>query len=94
MKELTVKLMSIEKDGLPPTEMKSYGQALKDEYVGQVGFLWDGNIYSGWSLYPEHSNDKGEWEESEFGHRLSGVTHWIHFSEPFVTLEMEPKTLY
>lgn len=74
MRELTVKVHSIEEDGLPNM----------DELTGQVAFIWDGVIVSGWPIDPNIIGEAGWWEPSEdrFGGKVRGVTHWVEFPEP------------
>jgi hypothetical protein len=70
-----MKVRTIKKHGLP--DMK--------KLVGRVAFIWDGNIVSGWPLYPEHSNDKSEWEANEDVGRhgsFIGVEKYIVFEKP------------
>ena len=64
-------------DGLPDMEA----------LVGQVAFIWDGAVVSGWPIGEEFGGVQyGEqlWEPSEdrFGGPVAGVTHWIEFPVP------------
>ena len=84
MKSIEIKVYNIAKDGLPNDILS------KEAQTGRIGFLWDGNIYSGWPLYPNHSSDKSVWEDSEFAHKLSGVEDWVLFPRPFWDLKSTP----
>ena len=89
MKEITVRVYSIERDGLPPKDGKRDPDdeypGLHESLVGRIGFIWDGVVFMGWPL-----DAKGErWEASEdcVHGNFSGVTHWIEF--PIAPWDME-----
>lgn len=70
-----MKVLSIEKDGLPDM----------DKLVGRVAFIFDGCIVSGWPLYPDHSFDKSEWEANDDVGRhgkFIGVEKYVVFDKP------------
>jgi hypothetical protein len=78
-----MKIRSIEKHGLPDM----------DKLIGRVAFIFDGNIVSGWPLYPHHSFDKSEWEaDSDVGRngKFIGVTRYIVFDKPIWDYENNP----
>lgn len=73
--EISVKLFSVEKDGLP--DMK--------DLVGQVAFLMDGNIVSGWPLDEKDENGNPYWEaDSDVGRKgkFAGVKQYMVFDRP------------
>lgn len=79
MREVKVKIHSIEEDGLPDME----------KLCGRVAFLWDGELVSGWPLTKEcfpYCAKYVHWETSDdaLGHgEFGNVTHWIEFPKPF-----------
>lgn len=84
--DLTVRLHSIENDGLP--DMDDPGM------VGCVAFIWDGCVVSGWPIGPEFDpgyEHRTRWEPSEdrFGGPVEGVTHWIELPRPAWSLSEE-----
>lgn len=85
MSEVAVIVHEIAIDGLPNMEA----------LAGQVAFIFDGCIVSGWPLYPagdfDYEDDEGVlWEaNSDVGHsrRFGSVTHWVEFPVPLFALE-------
>ena len=86
-RDLTIKVHEIADDGLPDME----------NLTGQVAFIFDGCIVSGWPLDPTDPDitayedfgwdpDDGVlWEADDDvgqGRPMGGVTHWIEFPEP------------
>lgn len=70
MKIFGLVVHSIAEDGLPDM----------DDHIGEVAFIFDGCIVSGWPLPNTNSNGAPLWEaDSDVGnHRLfGGVTHWV-----------------
>jgi hypothetical protein len=76
-KQYIIIVHAIEEDGLPPKDFDKAG------LVGRVAFIFDGAIYSGWPT-PPAEEDPGEvtWEDSETGHRFSGVKKWVELPVP------------
>jgi hypothetical protein len=89
--EMTVRLHPIATDGLPNME----------NLTGQVAFIFDGCIVSGWPLlrddpevadvYARHDYQGADtlWEaDSDVGHNrpFGNVTHWVEFPEPLYTV--------
>jgi hypothetical protein len=64
---------SIEDDGLP----------VMDDLTGQVAFIFDGSIVSGWPV-TNAGTDGVLWETNPDVKRalFSGVTHWVEFPVP------------
>lgn len=85
MKTIEVKIHSVAEDGLP--DMRSL--------TGQVAFLWNGAIVSGWPIDAEYGgidpNNGQLWEASEdrMGGPYANVTHWLEFPVEFWNLEKE-----
>lgn len=87
MKEVTIKVHSIAEDGLPDMAV-----------LGQVAFIFDGCVVSGWPLYSGPDRNEGPysgyWEaNSDVGRTVKfiGVTHWVEFPEPVRNYE-RPRT--
>ena len=74
-KEIAIKIHEIAVDGLPPEE--------DDTRIGQVGFIFDGSIFSGQAI------DSDTWEDDHSGQVFYGVTHWIEFPLPVWELTKE-----
>lgn len=77
--DLTVRVHSIAEDGLPDMS----------RLTGEVAFIFDGCIVSGWPLHVDPTNHdtpySGFWEaDSDVGRtvKFSGVTHWVEFPRP------------
>ena len=89
MREITVQIFEIQKDGVPPKE--DY-----ENNIGRIAFLHDGSIYQGWELSADKSKALGAnageiyWEASEdvVLDKFGGVTHWILFPESLTRLQM------
>lgn len=75
MKEISVKVHEISKDGLPP----------EDYQPGTIAFLWDGQVVSGWPC----RDGLRFWEANDIGRpgRFDCVTHWVEFPCPIWDLE-------
>jgi hypothetical protein len=74
VKTVTVRVHEIAVDGLPDME----------RLVGQVAFIFDGAVVSGWPLN-NLALGLPHWEaDSDVGHNqpFSGVTHWLEFPVP------------
>lgn len=87
MKQVTIKIHEIAKDGPPPA---TPGWGFPDELVGRVAFLWDGNIVTGWPRYDQGESDV--WEADEDAGRRGlffGVKHWVEFPVPIWDLTKE-----
>lgn len=78
MTDITVKLHSIETDGLPDM----------DNLCGRVAFIWDGNLISGWPLEDEGEYPGEVWEPSDdaMGKQYWGVEYWIELPAPLWNL--------
>lgn len=93
---VTVIVHEIATDGLPDP----------DSLVGQVAFLFDGCIVSGWPLRLDDPDvrdayDRYGWRPEEgilweansdvgHGRPFGGVTHWVEFPEPLWQISKHP----
>lgn len=70
VKLFLVAVYSIAEDGLPDM----------DDLVGEVSFIFDGCVVSGWPLQKTDGDGDTLWEANSDvgnGRRFSGVTHWV-----------------
>ena len=82
MRDITVRVHNVERDGLPDM----------DRLVGRVALLWDGNIVNGWPLSRNDEEGVPIWEGNSDVSRpgqFHKVTHWVEFPEPLWELESD-----